>query len=617
MNKLSSLSIKYKLLILLTTLPVIALTLYLILATRLFKVDKIAYVFDSSAAVSRSLSSQVKAEIESALSALKPIAEGYDPASKSFDRTSEKLFSKEQSFILIEVFKPDKKLDYKQAGLLSKTKKPDAAKKYDKEAFELLKKAHSNTVSLGFLKGKENTVLLAVRYGNADDPSHVVIFAVLELNDFLRIFRKASVYTAFLIDPAGNVITGPVDHKRALPTNFSSWKFYGDLMRKSLSEGTEAILSPEGIPLLMSFSRVGLGNLMVISLVETKTALRAVEILLSKSILFFIALICGTTIVSVFASGTLTSALRTLYEATKTISEGKFDINVKVKSKDEVGALADGFNKMASEVSRLMEENIAKARMEKELETAKVVQETLFPAPTSAFGPLKIAGAFEPASECGGDWWHYCEIGDKVFVWVGDATGHGAPAALITSAAKSAASVIERIFSSQGITPAMAMTYLNRAIYETSKGKMLMTFFVASIDKTTGELTYSNASHDPPYLLRHTGQALLKDDMVALVDATGSRLGQNADSEYKDVTLKLATGDTVVFYTDGLPEMLDKSGKQWGERKFIKSMLTAVSESKEPEQAVSQILTNAKEFRTDAELADDVTLFICKYDQAA
>ncbi len=103
------------------------------------------------------------------------------------------------------------------------------------------------------------------------------------------------------------------------------------------------------------------------------------------------------------------------------------------------------FNIMAAEVSRLLDQTAEKARMESELQTAKTVQETLFPETRAKIGPLAIAGYYEPASECGGDWWHYCQIGNKIFLWIGDATGHGAPAALITSAAKSASTIIERL----------------------------------------------------------------------------------------------------------------------------------------------------------------------------
>src|SRR5690606_10878260 len=159
-------------------------------------------------------------------------------------------------------------------------------------------------------------------------------------------------------------------------------------------------------------------------------------------------------IIGVFASNTLTSAIRNLAEATSKVMDGDFSVRVEPKSGDEIGALAQSFNKMTEEVSRLMEKTAENARMEAELKTAHTVQATLFPQNEAHLGPIAIYGKSEPASECGGDWWHCSHIGNKVYGWIGDATGHGVPAALLTSAARAVASVIEGI---PGISPGDAL----------------------------------------------------------------------------------------------------------------------------------------------------------------
>ena len=184
----------------------------------------------------------------------------------------------------------------------------------------------------------------------------------------------------------------------------------------------------------MSYSRLGLSDIVVISTVSMNKALKAVDVLIKKSALFFIALIASTLLISLFASSQLTSALRELFEATAKIAQGDFSVRVLVRSKDEVGGLAESFNWMAEKVSHLMSETAEKARMENELATVKTVQETLFPADNLSDPRAQVVGHFQPASECGGDWWSYTLIGNKLYLWIGDATGHGAPAALITSA---------------------------------------------------------------------------------------------------------------------------------------------------------------------------------------
>src|SRR5690606_30411398 len=148
-------------------------------------------------------------------------------------------------------------------------------------------------------------------------------------------------------------------------------------------------------------------------------------------------------------------------------------------------------------------------------------------------------------SECGGDWWSYSRIGNKIFLYIGDATGHGAPAALITSAATSAAAVMETM---PDITPGRALTILNRAIHQTSKGSIMMTFFVASIDLDNNTFTYSSASHDPPYLLRRTGEKLGRKDLTPLNEVNGPRLGDRKDFIYDEASLEFNPGDLLFFY---------------------------------------------------------------------
>jgi sigma-B regulation protein RsbU (phosphoserine phosphatase) len=283
---------------------------------------------------------------------------------------------------------------------------------------------------------------------------------------------------------------------------------------------------------------------------------------------------------------------------------------VSIKTSDEVGALAENFNLMAAEVSRLLQETAQKARMESELQTAKTVQETLFPETEAQIGPLSIAGFYEPASECGGDWWHYCLVGKKIFLWIGDATGHGAPAALITSAAKSASTIIERL----NITPAQALELLNRSIYDVSKGRIMMTFFLASYDPETQEMTYANASHEAPFLIKKGEGPLSKKDLVPLNEVNNPRLGQDRETKYKQTVVKLAANDMVFFYTDGIPEIQNSLKVSWGERQFIKAIVSANKDYPSAHDSVARMAQMMQDHRQGETLVDDVTFFVVKND---
>ncbi len=393
---------------------------------------------------------------------------------------------------------------------------------------------------------------------------------LIKAEDFIGAFEGAGLYASFVVNRTGSIAVGAME----VATNDIG--LLKSVLSSKASEGTAEIKLSDGLTYLVSFANVGMGDLLVISKVDKSKALKAVEVLIAKSLLFFVSLLSVTLLISVFASNKLTSSLRELFEATNLVAKGDFSVRVVPRSNDEVGGLAESFNWMIGEVARHMESTAEKVRMEGELATVRTVQETLFPAAQSQFGPLAIRGHFEPASECGGDWWSYSRIGNRIFIYVGDATGHGAPAALITSAATSAAAVIETL---PEVTPGRALTILNKAIHQTSKGSIMMTFFVCSIDLDKNLFTYASASHDPPYLLRKTGEKLGRKDLVPLNEVNGPRLGDKKDFTYEETTIDFQPGDQLFFYTDGILDIQDADGKKWGERNFLKTLLESANKA--------------------------------------
>lgn len=269
------------------------------------------------------------------------------------------------------------------------------------------------------------------------------------------------------------------------------------------------------------------------------------------------------------------------------------------------------FTIIGKDITDLKSMTAQNARMEMELSTAQMVQEVLFPPPQGVAGGIRIAGHFEPATECGGDWWYYNTIGEASFLWIGDATGHGVPAALVTSAARSAVSVLETFAT---LSPGQAMRLLNRSIYDSAKGQIMMTFFVASYHPDTGELLYCRAGHDPPYLIRKNSDPVTRKDIEPLMGENNPRLGEKKDYEFKETSLRLQPGDRVLFYTDGTYDVKDSNGKLWGEMKFVKSFLRACNaESNDPQAIVASIRSEMANYRMGQFLDDDVTFFLAAF----
>lgn len=606
--KKRGISIRYKILLLLTSLPLITLTVYLLLALKVFEEDKIAYVFESSSRMSGAMATQVKTQLNGVLGTAKPIFQEYLNQQK-FTEVSAAIFKNEFNFDAIVVFEPTvagafepvnqlEKVPQLVSGILTSLEGALPSYFAEVEAGQRVVKA-----PLG-----DDRVFILEKVSDTETKRTTVFLVIVRMSEVVEMFRSQLSQKLFLISQDGTVLFGPsgkVGEK--IQETVSPSVLQGGA--SPVAQGAETVKSRDGTETLVAFSKVGFGDLIVVTTVDKAQALGAVQVLIRKSLIFFGLLISLTVILSLFASNGLTQALTQLFQATKKVSKGDFNIRVDVRSNDEVGALAKNFNIMAEEVSRLLEQTAEKARMESELQTAKTVQDTLFPETRARIGTLSIAGYYEPASECGGDWWHYCEIGKKIFLWIGDATGHGAPAALITSAAKSASTIIERL----NISPAKALELLNRSIYDVSKGRIMMTFFLASFDVETGELVYCNASHEAPFVLRNneTGE-LKKKDLELLNEVNNPRLGQARDSVYQQTSVQLKEGDSVFFYTDGIPDIQNPGKESWGERQFLKALLSASKGNPGVNATVERFTKSFLDHRQGAPLVDDVTFFVVK-----
>lgn len=593
-------------------IPMIGLSLFLAMAKSIFEKDKIAYVFDSSLSVSKTRAARVSSEIASMISVAQAIVLNYRSDTKNLAESGTYFFDREQKFEAFRLFAWNgESSSYDKNVDLLKPNGKRLLEGRDQVILEIVTQAKTRPVVVRGVEGANDRLLLAARFGEVSDPRHVIAVALFDASELAEIFNETGRHLSFL----SRMETGlPVISSQAGEISFDPSDIWSSLASKKTPEGIEELLVGGSLQYLASFSEVGVADLVVISMVEKQAALAAVAVLLRKSALFFILVITATMVIAVIASRGMTFALSRLSEAATRISGGDFSVRVEVSSGGEIGQLATTFNTMAGEVSRLMNETAEKARMESELATARAVQETLFPENVSRLGPVEIAGHYMPASECGGDWWYYCENGDKVYIWIGDATGHGAPAALLTSAARAVASVIT---AGPELPVSDCLGILNRAIFDTSKGQMMMTFFLACIDRSTGEISYSNASHEAALLLHRTGAEASRNDFEPLIEVNNPRLGEQHDRIFTEHRRQLHDGDTIVFYTDGVTDVKNLESKQLGERRFLKLVARGLAAEGTLHGALETVVGSIESFRENAPLDDDVTLVLCRYDSAS
>jgi serine phosphatase RsbU (regulator of sigma subunit) len=256
---------------------------------------------------------------------------------------------------------------------------------------------------------------------------------------------------------------------------------------------------------------------------------------------------------------------------------------------------------LADQLIRLLSETAEKASLKKELEVARVVQNLLVPPEDVIDRPtVRVAGYFQPASECGGDWWGVYDLPDgRVLTLIGDVTGHGISSAIITGAAKAACDLACNVTQGR-LTPSELLKMMNSAIHETARRQIMMTCVAAMFEPEKRTLTVANAGHHFPY---HIREGQLRPIMVH-----GQPLGASPGSTYESTAIPFASKDVLVWFTDGVVECENEHGEQFSEKRLRAiCQRTAEAGAEIVRDAVVEALGS---FRQQRAQLDDMTLVV-------
>jgi sigma-B regulation protein RsbU (phosphoserine phosphatase) len=322
---------------------------------------------------------------------------------------------------------------------------------------------------------------------------------------------------------------------------------------------------------LRSFHKVPEWGLVVMMESRKSEALAALRSVVTKG-LFVASLVLGISLIlSIVFAKSLVRPLGLLKDVSEEVSSGNLDVSADEHDHDEIGVLGHSFNAMTRDIKRLLEETKEKARMQNELETASLVQATLFPKNEIRLASFQIDAHHEAATECGGDCWFQFFHGGNMYLVLGDATGHGAPAALVTSAVQSALHVISESIitrSEQPLSTAEITRLLSGTVRNCSKGEIKMTAVVARVEESSGKIFYTNASHEMPVLLSLAQDA---DKRIRILDAEpGLPLGAPGEPSWKEHESRMSRGEVLLAYTDGLTELPNPSGDPFGEGRLVR-----------------------------------------------
>jgi serine phosphatase RsbU (regulator of sigma subunit) len=440
------------------------------------------------------------------------------------------------------------------------------------------------------------------------DESYVIerggsLFSVYGFSRGLEDVWPKDVTTIRMIDRTGRVLASSKrsDVGQSLKSMISASSFEA-LAKVGLKRGSIEEQGRDGK--LVSFSSVRSSDLLVVATTPKMSILRASESFLAQAVGSFFALLGLAALASIYFSNALGARFRDLTKVMEAVRKGDFSVRAPTTARDEIAALADHLNQTTDQLRNLFDSKALAARLDAELKTAKIVQDSLFPPAVNRMPKATVIGEYQPASEVSGDWWHTFNVDEKTFVLVADVTGHGIAAALLTSAAKAAVSMLQ---DDVALTPARLLTQLNRVILMTSNGHKQMTMFAACLETRAGRMSYSNASHECPYMILPSGE------IEPLLADSGRRLGESLESTYTDQSILFEDGAILTMFTDGIFELRNDKDRQLSERSFVKMLKSAKDSSSSLDGVMTNLKSLMERFHAQPQLLDDITLVLFQY----
>jgi len=241
----------------------------------------------------------------------------------------------------------------------------------------------------------------------------------------------------------------------------------------------------------------------------------------------------------------------------------------------------------------------AQERLERDLQIAQEVQTRLFPQKAPEVRGVDCAGVCRPARSVAGDYYDFLALDSRhMGIAVGDVSGKGLPAALLMASLQGG---LRSLASMADGGPARLARDLNAQVHALTERNRFVTFFWAVLDGETGGVSWVNAGHNAPFVIRASGR-------LERLGSSGPPLGVLAASEYREERTTLAPDDLLVVFTDGVTEAVDASEIEYGDGR-LEEVLRRAAESREPVREVCRrVLDAVAAFEAGAEQHDDITV---------
>jgi len=252
------------------------------------------------------------------------------------------------------------------------------------------------------------------------------------------------------------------------------------------------------------------------------------------------------------------------------------------------------------ERTRLTRELLDRRRLEKELAIAREIQASFLPKRAPDVPGFDLAGATQPHDEVGGDYFDFIRVSDsRLGIAIADVSGKGIPAALIMAGFRmSLLAEIRNEFTMRAV-----MRKVNSLLHESTERDKFVTLFYGVLDWKNRSLSFSNAGHNPPLLLRADGR-------VQYLLEGGVALGVLPDARYEERPVALQPGDVLLLYTDGVSEAESPTGEQFGTRRLEQCLKRVAGGT--AHEILKGVVDEVTAYAGEHGVSDDLTLVVVK-----
>ena len=287
------------------------------------------------------------------------------------------------------------------------------------------------------------------------------------------------------------------------------------------------------------------------------------------------------------------------------MNNGAFDFATKPIDLDDLSITIEKAVEQIEFIRQSQQEHNQLETLKNDLAVAGEIQQAILPRIFPPFPEeaerIDIAAAMTPAKDVGGDFYDFFRIDeDRIGFVIADVSGKGIPAAIFMAVSRT----LLRATALKGDKPADCLNYVNELLCQESVDNMFVTLFYGIYELSTGKVTFTNAGHNPPYVLKANGEINVVQSKVNLM------LGAIGEIQYANNELQLQPGDVLFLFTDGITEAFNINNEAYDEKR-LEAILPKLA-GNNSQVLINSVLRDVQDFVADAPQSDDITMLVLK-----